>query len=93
MKEKELTDLEIKQKICGKNYTALKSHSADFFQIFKKPLYKYISYTGFDILLFDDDIVKSFNLDGISCSDIVQQKYGNKGVELIQKLLDIKMLS
>lgn len=86
---KDISDWGIKQKILGKNYKLLKSYSIDFFQTFKTPLYKYIDAFGFNIIAFDENMVESYDLDGASCLDIVQEKYGNKGVKLIENLLNV----
>ena len=41
-------------------------------------------FTGFDIIKFDDEVIKS--LDGVM-ADTVKEKYGDIGVTIIERLL------
>lgn len=63
----------------------------EFYEIFGVPLNKYWDiYTpagmlcGFDITRFDDEVIKS---DKESMRDTVLAKYGERGVQLIHKLI------
>lgn len=41
--------------------------------------------TGFDVVAFDEDFVKAE--DGVSTRDAVQEKWGDEGVEILEKLI------
>jgi hypothetical protein len=58
----------------------------DFQNIFGTPLKPYWdNITGFDIVRFDEKLIKSPN--GKSISDVVLERYGKDAVELVEALL------
>ena len=58
----------------------------DFKRIFGKDLKDYFdNLIGFNITYFDLEFIKT--PAGKSMKDVVDEKYGNEGVEVIQKLL------
>jgi len=62
----------------------------EFERIFCLSLRKYWNpIHGLDIIKFDEELYKRHKdyVDGISCKEIVQLKYGDEGRELIQNLI------
>jgi len=60
----------------------------DFKNLFGLELGDYFdALTGFDIVKFDENLLKS--PDGMSCRDVILEKYGEEAVGVIQKLLKI----
>lgn len=59
-----------------------------FQKVFGVPLARYFDLVlGFDIIKFDEDIIKSFELDGKSMSDVIKEKHGQEGVDIINALI------
>ena len=60
-------------------------YSPQFQTIFKVKLHSFLSYvTGFDIIKFDEEIIKS----GDSCmEDAIHSTYGENGVSLVRELI------
>lgn len=71
--------------IIGKNKKLLLGNADEFRLTFGVVLHKFMSpITGFDIVRFDEFLRTP---DGISTRDYINQKYGNKAVELIERLI------
>jgi len=61
-------------------------YSTQFYNMFHHKLHDFMDYvTGFDIIRFDEKIIKPPN--GVSTKEAIQQQYGLQAVELIQNLL------
>lgn len=60
----------------------------DFKSVFGVSLHRFMDYiTGFDLMKFDKEFIGAFDLDGVSIEDVVKEKYGNKGVAIVQRLI------
>lgn len=60
----------------------------DFKSVFGVSLHRFMDYiTGFDLMKFDKEFIGAFDLDGVSVEDVVKEKYGNKGVAIVQRLI------
>lgn len=68
------------------NKDKLNANRDEFQRTFKIALVRFMNpITGFDIVSFDDKVVKS--VDGVSMSETVEQRWGVKTRELIEKLI------
>jgi hypothetical protein len=55
---------------------------------FRIPILYSVGYESFDIIAFDDDFIKSnTEVTGKSIQDVVGEKYGQEGVNLIKAIL------
>ena len=71
------------------NKRLLGAHKTEFFIIFHRSLQDFMNLiTGFDIIKFDDEIIKPD--DDQSTSERVLLDYGQRGLDLVNKLLSIK---
>jgi len=73
-------------KFSNPNAKLFSENKDEFKRIFGINLLDYFCpITGFDIVRFDDNFIKS--PDGKSMRQVIQEKYGNEGVELIERLI------
>lgn len=73
--------------IIGK-YQERKKLSEEFYRIFKVSLSKFLNpFTGFNIIMFDDYLIRAHGDYRTSMKAFIGKKYGKDGVGLIEKLI------
>ena len=65
----------------------------EFECIFGVPLKQFWDkFLGFDLLKFDDNFIKSGDLDGVSMEDVVRERFGEDGVRIVKTLISAKTI-
>lgn len=72
-----------------KRHIAIMKQAKRFQEIFKVPITDFYSSSvlGFDLIKFDDEVIKSGELDGVSMSENVATKFGEEGRKMIESFL------
>ena len=65
----------------------------EFECVFGVPLKQFWDkFLGFDLLKFDDNFIKSGDLDGVSMEDVVRERFGEDGVRIVKTLISAKTI-